>query len=774
SLIYLAGGGGMDELHRQRDRTDQAAAEFRRRASSARLSDAASELLATRLDQTFTALEILPSGRGFIDRREMDRTGALNLYSSIITSTFHTFFAMATLPDEDLNRRVRALTSLGQSREMLARADALLAGVYTAGRFGEGEHAEFVQIIAAQHFVYEAAVADLPAADRSAYQRMTEGEAFVRLRKIEETLINKGRTGAVPPVNAEAWYSSQESVQQQMRSFELNASEALAADSRPVAAGVLIRLAMAGILGLVAVVVSVVLAVRIGRALIQRLTGLRAAALELATERLPDVVARLRRGEEIDVAAETPSLEYGSDEIGQVAKAFSEVQRTAVRSAVEEAALRRGLSEVFLNIARRSQTLLHRQLAVLDSMERRATDPDELADLFRIDHMATRMRRHAEDLVILAGAAPGRGWRNPVAMIDVIRGAISEVEDYQRVDIAAVEPAATVGRAVGDVIHLLAELIENATVFSPPQTRVLITGEALPKGYVIEVVDRGLGMAPEEIEAANKKLASAPEFDVANSARLGLFVVARLAARHGVQVRLRPSPYGGLTAVVLIPAALVVLPDSRGLAPAGGARRDDDMTVGADLDVTQPLQPVALVATAPAEALPARRRDAESPQLVLPETRTPVLDESDATREIPAVKENAAETDGLPRRVRQRRVAPRSSRALLSSSGPFGDGIAKPRDPEQIRAAMASFQSGTVRGRRESEMNPTENEAIRGMATPPAGVAVTPPPADTPPAADSSTPTSPVQRVPDPGGEVPAPETSPDHDGESSDSGRNA
>jgi hypothetical protein len=172
--------------------------------------------------------------------------------------------------------------------------------------------------------------------------------------------------------------------------------------------------------------------------------------------------------------------------------------------------------------------------------------------------MTTRMRRHAEDLVVLAGAAPGRGWRVPVPMIDVIRGAVSEVEDYPRVNVSSVETAAVLGRAVADVIHLLAELIENATSFSPPHTRVHVSGQVVPNGYAVEVEDRGLGMTGEAIEEANRRLADPPVFDPANSARLGLFVVAQLGARHGVRVRLRSSPYGGVTAVALIPTELVV------------------------------------------------------------------------------------------------------------------------------------------------------------------------------------------------------------------------
>jgi len=359
-----------------------------------------------------------------------------------------------------------------------------------------------------------------------------------------------------------------------LRTFEVQAGADLADEATPVAVNVLIRLGAAGLLGLIALAVSLIVSIRVGRSLVGRLRRLRAEALEMAGERLPAVVRRLQRGESVDVNVETPPLEYGRDEIGQVGRAFNKVQRTAVQSAVEEASVRRGINEVFLNIARRSQTLLHRQLSLLDQMERRETEPAELEDLYRVDHLATRMRRHAEDLVILAGAAPGRGWRNPVPVIDVVRGAISEVEDYKRIDIRSIETSAILGRAVGDVIHLLAELLENAASFSPPQTRVVAAGQVLPNGYAIEIEDRGLGMSSEAVDEANRRLREPPDFDPADSARLGLFVVAQLAARQGIKVSLRQSPYAGVTAIVLIPGELVTMVAGPMALPAGPSPAD--------------------------------------------------------------------------------------------------------------------------------------------------------------------------------------------------------
>ena len=296
----------------------------------------------------------------------------------------------------------------------------------------------------------------------------------------------------------------------------------------------------------------------VGRGIIRRLGDLERNALQLAEVQLPDVVARLRRGENVDVNAEAPELRVGGDEIGRVGQAFNLVRQTAVRAAVEEARLRQGLNDVFRSLARRSQSLLHRQLTLLDQMERRASDPEALDDLFRLDHLTTRMRRHAEGLVILAGAPPGRGWSSPVRMVDVMRGAIAEVEDYARVSVATRSQAALAGSAVADVIHLLAELIENATTLSPPYTSVRVSGNTVANGFAIEVEDRGLGMSPARLAELNDLLASPPEFNPSDSEQLGLFVVSQLAKRHGVRVTLKASPYGGTAAVVLIPRHLVV------------------------------------------------------------------------------------------------------------------------------------------------------------------------------------------------------------------------
>jgi hypothetical protein len=324
------------------------------------------------------------------------------------------------------------------------------------------------------------------------------------------------------------------------------------------------------IIGAAGLILTLIVTILLARSINRRLTLLRRSALTLAEEQLPAVVTRLRRGESVDIAAEAPPLRVGGDEIGQVGQAIDMVRQTAIRAAVEEARLRQGVNDVFRNLARRNQSLLQRQLTVLDSMERRATDPDVLDDLFKMDHLTTRMRRHAEGLIILSGAAPGRAWSAPVKLIDVMRGAVAEIEDYARVVVSTQSKAALGGSAVTDVIHLLAELIENATTLSPPFTQVRVAGESVGNGFAIEIEDRGLGMTPQRMAELNERLANPPDINPANTEQLGLFVVGQLARRHGISVALRPSPYGGVTAVTLIPERLIV-EEGPAAITAGGA-----------------------------------------------------------------------------------------------------------------------------------------------------------------------------------------------------------
>jgi signal transduction histidine kinase len=714
--VYLGGPGRQqrEALKAQRSRTDEVRARFQEQAGGEGARLAAGDALEQRIGETLGRLERLDADRGAVDAGRVDRARAAAAYSAIIDAAFRVYRANATLDDEGIAKDGRTLIELIRAQEILAREDALLAGVLATGRLTEAEYAQFVQLVGAQRHIHTEAAAELPEPDRARYEELAAGPAMTRLRTLEDLIIRSGPAVGTPPVSAQEWRAAVEPLIPELERLVLTAGDSLVERATPVAVGVVARLLLAGGLGLLAVIASVVLSITTARALVGQLEKLREAARELAEQRLPSVVERLGRGEKVDVRAEAPPLAFGNDAIGQVGQAFNVVQETAVRVAVQQAELRQSIRDILLSLARRTQSLVHRQLTLLDTMERRENDPDELRDLFRVDHLATRMRRNAENLIIMSGASPGRAWRRPVPMVDVVRGALAEVEDYTRVTVMPMGQVELVGRAVGDVIHLLAELIENAVSFSPPYTTVQVSGQLVANGYVIEVEDRGLGMSQEDIDAANRRIADPPEFNLATTSRLGLFVVSRLAERHTIRVALKPSPYGGTTAVILLPHELVSEEGDDGQAdgPAdhGATAFATDRAVpgqggpkAAMLDEWRPvpnqdprpvLTAVGDVPPEPAGDLPVRGRPAD------------VWDDAPAAR--PAAPEQVAEPpaeeeftpSGLPLRVPQASIAP-----ALRTDGPFaleGEDDGDDRSPEEIRKIMGAFQTGTRRGRSDA------------------------------------------------------------------------
>jgi signal transduction histidine kinase len=351
-----------------------------------------------------------------------------------------------------------------------------------------------------------------------------------------------------------------------------------------------------------ALLITILLGVIVARSLVRSLNTLRRSALEIAEERLPETVRRLSESdpEDVDLTIQ-PIGVLSRDEVGQVARAFDAVHAEAVRLAAEQALLRGNVNAMFVNLSRRSQSLIQRQLALISDLENREADPDQLANLFKLDHLATRMRRNGENLLVLAGEEPGRRWTRPVPLVDVLRAAASEVEQYERVELGALPTTDIAGRAVNDLVHLLAELLENSTTFSSPHTKVRVTGHILPDGRaLIEIHDNGIGLTGDDLADANQRLARPPVVDVSISRRMGLFVVGRLATRHGIRVQLRPGEGGGTTALVMLPIELI-----QGDRPGGGDgwSKGGDKTAAAVSGWAEELP----AAAAPATALPGPR-----------------------------------------------------------------------------------------------------------------------------------------------------------------------
>ncbi|MFI8996876.1 nitrate- and nitrite sensing domain-containing protein [Streptomyces sp. NPDC053542] len=575
TLVYLADpriAGSLTELRRQTLATDRAVARLR---ANAKGSDVREDLLGgagSRLETAVKGFSRLDEVRDQVENNTLTRREAFEKYNALVDPCYVFLGSMHFLPDANISKQGAALVALTRGREALSREDALLSSALVSGSMSRRELRDFSDRVAERKVLYKTSLTALPAAERAVFEDYWNDAKPRELEAFEDAVIAAGPSGATGAINAERWHATAQKVLGDLDRMDKEAGDRLGDRVQPAAMTVLAKAAFAGVLGFVALLASIIVSFRLGRRHVKDLGRLRKDAHEVSGVRLPSVMRRLAAGEQVDVETEAPRLEFTQDEMGQVAQALHTLQRAAVEAAVKQADMRRGVSEVFVNLARRSQVLLHRQLTLLDAMERRTEDADELADLFRLDHLTTRMRRHAEGLVILSGAAPSRQWRKPVQLMDVVRAAVSEVEDYERIEVRRLPRLAVDGPAVSDLTHLIAELLENATVFSPPHTAVQVVGERVANGFTLEIHDRGLGMASDALLDANLRLAETPEFELSDTDRLGLFVVSRLAQRQGVRVSLQPSPFGGTTAVVFIPGTLLTeSPDGR---TEGG--RDED------------------------------------------------------------------------------------------------------------------------------------------------------------------------------------------------------
>ncbi|TYB39140.1 hypothetical protein FXF50_07780 [Micromonospora sp. AP08] len=535
-------------LAEARDRTDAAVAPVRAftRGHDARLLTAGA--VRDRADELVRQLTGLAILRSEVDGGRLDRPSAVAAYDRLVDAAFAVYGPEWGGREDELAAETRSVVALARARELLAREDTLLTAALAGGGIGDDDRRRLAELVTVARYARTTAAAALPADGRDAHRRLVEGPRFAGLLRLEDRLLRTPGAGGTAGTSTQGWRQAVDPALSGLRDLVSTTARGSVERAAPGAALVVTRTGLVVGLGLVAVLVVLVGASRtVGRA-----AG-------------PDRPESLPRAGSAGDAGPPPAVA--------------------------------ATGELFLRLTRRNQALLREQLDLLGAMERRERTAEETADLFRLDHLATRIRRNVEKLVILAGATPARRWRRPVPLLDVVRGAVAEVPDYHRVLVAPHWPWTIAGSGVTDVVHLLAELIENGLACSPEHTTVRVAGEPGPQGCAVVILDDGPGLDAAALAEANQLL-DRPAPDGPPAGRAGLHVTALLAARCGARVSLRPGPRGGTAAVVLLPPGLVTP-----IASPGGPVADGRAAVPAPAHAPHPS-----AATGQSGALPTRIR----------------------------------------------------------------------------------------------------------------------------------------------------------------------
>ncbi|WP_188190747.1 nitrate- and nitrite sensing domain-containing protein [Nonomuraea sp. SYSU D8015] len=581
------------DVRSQMNEVDQAAKDVR--SIARQLQSEVTGRTADQLEQLLSRLDDLTGLRKQALEANLLADPAIELYTTVINDllSVHNEVIKGSADDE-LFRQTRMLEALARAKESVSYQQALVTIVLVAQTFDRDQLKRFLGEQSKEANETKAFEAEATAEERRFFDQTVNGNSAERMLFLRELVLIRATDGLPlrgldqkKPDDAKEWFTASKVVVDSMRKVEerqaqgiVARSEALSADERQrafVTAGAILALMVAVLL----------VTTGVARSLVRPLRRLRGEALEIAGKRLPAFVQHLRESRDGAADAEVPPIGiFTRDEVGEVARAFDEVHREAVRLAGDEARLRSNVNAMFVNLSRRSQTLVERQLTLIEKLERGERDDTRLGDLFKLDHLATRMRRNSENLLVLAGQEAARKWSEPVELMDIVRAALGEVESYDRVSIQVQSDVAIAGQAVTDVVHLLAELIENAVSFSPQDTKVIISSSRIDGGsLMLSVTDHGIGMTQEELEETNWRLANPPVVDVSVSRRMGLFVVGRLALRHNIRVQLRRQDTGGLTAMVLIPPMLLTAVSGTPVMPSALSQLQSPPQARPDLQV---------------------------------------------------------------------------------------------------------------------------------------------------------------------------------------------
>ncbi|MFF3573220.1 sensor histidine kinase [Nocardia jiangxiensis] len=528
----------------------------------------------TEVRTALAQLTSLSSTRAEVDGQRIDRADAFAFYTNAVAALDRTRPGLDRASDPRIWRGLQALYALGDVKEFTGQERGFLTGVFAANAFQPGEYVQFLQIDAAK----QAALAAFPR-DATASQRALLDNAMHSPNATAAALSLAVAAAAQDGQLAELvqpgqWWTQTSTVIDAERDVQRSIGADIqhrAQDLRRISEITLIAYTAAALVALLILVALVVTGVR---AIVRPLAALAREADEVAAQRLPALIAAWQQEDASDPDPPEPvrTPHNASNEIVSVAEAFDRLQTTAFELASAQALLRRNITESLGNLGRRNQNLLRRQLGLISEFEREELDPKTLSNMFQLDHLATRMRRNAESLLVLVGAASPRRWSEPIPLTDVIRAALSEVEDYRRVVLRRIDDVSISGSAVSELAHMLAELIENGLAFSPPDVEVEIYGRRLGQQYMLAVVDHGIGLPEDQLAAANARLRGDADFLVAPTRFLGHYVVGRLAKRLGIEVELTASPISGVAARILLPTTLigsdVALAAARKLEPA--------------------------------------------------------------------------------------------------------------------------------------------------------------------------------------------------------------
>ncbi|GAA4495516.1 hypothetical protein GCM10023191_036330 [Actinoallomurus oryzae] len=602
TALYVASSGksaSKSDLQRVESQVDTAVQGVR--SQTAGIDDSYSSQTRTQVRDILTRLNQLSGLRTVATQTKLPPDATIDKYSEFVTDllNFNDQIAQGS-SDSDLAEAARALDTLAAAKEDSTRERGFLAVALARHGFQPDAFNEFQAARSQRDTDVAAFQASATPALAQFYSDTVAGPEVDQAELIRQQAVTQaGKASELSlagmGVNDDPrkWFNDMTVRADKMRAVEDRAVRSLLDKSHSFKSQAQRSALLIGGLLLVVLLLVILAVVIVAQSLVRPLRRLRGGALDVAGSRLPDFVRRLREPDVEQVGFDVEPIEVDStDEIGEVARAFDEVHREAVRLASNEAMLRGNVNAMFVNLSRRSQSLIERQLRLIEDLEQSEQDSGRLDSLFKLDHLATRMRRNCENLLVLGGQEQARRWNKPVALVDIVRASLSEVEQYERITLRIQDEVSVNGRVVNDLVHLVAELVENATSFSPEHTKVAVSGHLLSGGgAMLQISDSGVGMSPEELEEANWRLANPPTIDVSVSRRMGLFVVGRLAQRHGIRVELRAALSGGLTAFVIL-APNTIMQDPQKVRPQrldtfGGPSLDRGQA-----SPVQPLQPV--------------------------------------------------------------------------------------------------------------------------------------------------------------------------------------